>query len=79
MKKEVRLYNVLFPVWMLVWIPSYLWIFLIPANYLIDRFVLTKSLSGDLDKDVFLKKHTWKICIAGFFSDLIGSLLMFGS
>ena len=79
MKKEVRLYNVLFPVWMLVWIPSYLWIFLIPANYLIDRFVLKKSLSGDLDKDVFLKKHTWKICIAGFFSDLIGSLAMFGS
>ncbi|MCR4634583.1 MAG: hypothetical protein K5648_10720 [Erysipelotrichaceae bacterium] len=79
MKKETRLYNILFPVWMLVWLPSYLWIFLIPANYLIDRFVLKKSLSTITDKDDFLKKHTWKICIAGFFSDLIGSLAMFGS
>ena len=79
MKKEVRLYNVLFPVWILVWIPSFFWIVLIPLNYCLDRFVLKKSLPDTIDKDSFCNKTAYKICASGFFCDLIGSILMFSS
>lgn len=77
MKKEVRLYNVLFPIWMLIWIPSFLWVVLIPLNYMIDRFVLKKSLPDTIDKESFLNKTAYKICASGFLCDLIGSSLMF--
>ncbi|MBQ6395669.1 MAG: hypothetical protein IJH87_04940 [Atopobiaceae bacterium] len=69
-----RVYNVLFPVWMLVWFPSWLWLALIPGNYLIDRLVLRWSLSGRDDRDPFCRAHAWKICLAGFAADLIASL-----
>ena len=35
MKKEVRLYNVLFPIWLL-WIFPQVWLVLLPGNLLID-------------------------------------------
>ena len=43
-KQSVTLYNILFPIWMLVWIPSPLWLLLIPLNFIIDYLVLYKSL-----------------------------------
>ena len=77
-KKEFKLYNILLPIWILVFVPSWLWLILIPANYLIDRLVLYWSLGNMADKNAFCRKHTWKICIAGFFSDLCGALVLFG-
>lgn len=77
-KKEFKLYNILLPIWILVFVPSWLWLILIPANYLIDRLVLHWSLGNMGDKNAFCRKHTWKICIAGFFSDLCGALVLFG-
>ena len=77
-KKEFKLYNTLLPIWILVFVPSWLWLILIPANYLIDRLVLHWSLGNMGDKNAFCRKHTWKICIAGFFSDLCGALVLFG-
>ncbi len=44
-RREV-FYNILLPVWLLLFWPTYLWLLLIPANYLIDRFVLKWSLGG---------------------------------
>lgn len=76
-KKEVKLYNILFPIWMLIFFPSWLWLFLIPANYLIDRLVLYWSLGAMPDKGAFCRKHTWKICIAGFLSDFCGALILY--
>ena len=75
---DTRLYNILFPLWILIWIPSWLWFFLIPANYLFDRIILGLSLKDRPDRKVLLRKNTWKICIAGFLSDLAGAGLMFG-
>ncbi|MBR3196582.1 MAG: hypothetical protein IKF50_07755 [Clostridia bacterium] len=73
------MYNILLPVFLLVWFPSWLWLLLIPANYLIDRFVLRWGLpKGMEDRKRFLRKHTWKICLAGFLSDFAGSLVLFG-
>ena len=75
-KKEVKLYNILLPIWILIFCPTWLWLILIPANYLIDRLVLRWSLCAMPDKGAFCRKHTWKICIVGFFSDLCGALIL---
>ena len=76
-KNDLRLYNVMFPVWMLVWWPSALWLLLIPINYGIDALVLHGSLPGELDRRAFRRRHAWKICLAGFGSDFLGSALLF--
>ena len=74
----VRLYNIMLPIWLILFWPTLLWLILIPANYLIDRIVLRWSL-GDLpDKGRFCRRHTWKICLAGFLSDFVGFLILFG-
>jgi len=77
MKNENKLYNVLFPIWMLVFIPSPLWLLIIPANYIIDRIVLYFSMKDYPDRKVFCKQNTWKICLAGFGADFIGALFLF--
>ena len=74
--KEIRLYNILFPIWLLIWIPSYLWLLLIPANYLIDRLVLSCSLRDDDARKELVRKNTCKVCITGFAADLAGSLFL---
>ena len=76
--KSVKLYNILLPLWLIIFLPSYLWLALIPLNYIIDRAVLRWSLGGMPDKGLFCRKHTWKICLAGFLSDLAGSLILLG-
>ena len=48
LKNSTKLYNILLPLWFIIFIPSWLWLLLIPANYLIDRIVLKWSL-GDLE------------------------------
>ena len=76
-KRPLRVYNILLPIWMLVWWPSLLWVLLIPGNYLIDRLVFRRSLRGREDRDILCRKHTWKLCLAGFLSDFAGALLLF--
>ena len=76
-KKDVRLYNVLFPLWLLIWVPSWLWLFLIPANYLIDRFVFRWAAAKETDlSGIPWRKHVWMLCIAGFLADFAGSFLL---
>lgn len=75
--RNLKTYNILLPIWMLIFLPTWLWLVLIPANYLIDRIVLRWSLGDTPDKGLFCRKHTWKICLAGFLSDFIGALIMF--
>ena len=77
-KGGTRIYNVLFPLWLLVWIPSPFWLILIPANYLIDRLVLGLSLPKDEMRERFLPGVTWKVCLAGFAADIAGSLILLG-
>ena len=77
-KKDVKLYNVLFPFWFLMLIPS-TWIIVLPGNFLIDSLVLLicmKCLHVE-NKKTFYKKHIWKIFAFGLLSDLIGSGLLF--
>ena len=76
MKNNTKLYNILLPLWLLIFFPSWLWLLLIPANYIIDRIVLRWSLGDMEDRGLFCRKHTWKICLAGFLSDLAGAIVL---
>lgn len=77
MKNEIRLYNVLFPFWMLMLFPQ-LWIFIIPGNFIIDSVVLLISIFclKIFEKKAFYKKYIFKIFAFGMLSDVIGSAYM---
>ena len=78
-KQSITLYNILFPIWLLVWIPSPLWLLLIPLNFVIDYIVLYKSLPDSVLRKAFCNTYAWKICAAGFAADFIGSLFLFAA
>lgn len=80
MKKEIRLYNVLFPMWMFFLIPTAAWLLILPGNFLVDTLVLVlwmchRKMEG--------KKQLWKkailpVWLLGFLSDFIGAGLTLG-
>ena len=76
-ENKVTLYNLLLPLWMIVYWPYWHWLVLIPANYLLDRVVLRWSLGDMPEKGRFCRRNTWKICLAGFFADGIGMAVLF--
>lgn len=77
MKKELRLYNVIFPVWLL-WLFPQLFLFVAPANLLVDCLVLTLALVAlkHPNKGAVVKKLWWKFWLLGFAADFIGVLLL---
>ena len=77
MKSDNKVYNILMPIWLLLFFPSWLWLLLVPANYLIDRIVLRWSLGDMPEKGQFCRSHNWKICLAGFASDFAGAFIMY--
>lgn len=78
MKKEVRLYNVLFPIW-LIWLFPQLLLFVIPGNLLIDCAVLLLALLAlkHQRKREVVKALWWKFWLLGFAADLVGTAWMF--
>ena len=76
-KNELRLFNLIFPLWFMVWIPGWWWFLLIPANYLLDRYVLKRCLDKKIpDSKPLVKKYSVKVCLFGFLSDFIGALFL---
>ena len=78
--KTTRLYNIILPIWLLVWWPSWLWLLLIPANYLIDYLVTYLSMKklGIEDCKEKTMTHSWKVCLIGFLSDFVGAAFLLG-
>ena len=80
MKKDTRLYNVIFPFWLLLFLPiTWLWFAILPANFVIDLLVVLftlKFLKVENRKET-IKKVIFKVWIMGFVADIIGSVLMF--
>lgn len=77
MKKEVRLYNVILPIWIL-WIFPQLFVVVAPANLLVDCLVLTAALAclKHQNKGAVVKKLWWKLWLLGFAADFVGVLLL---
>lgn len=72
-----KLYNVIFPIWLLIFYPLY-WLIVLPANFLIDTAVLLislKVLKISNIKDVY-KKTILKVWIIEFVADLCGAALL---
>ena len=79
MKRDVKLYNVLLPIWILYFFPQ-VWIITLPGNLLIDCAVLLLTLAvlKHTQKKAVLKKLWWKFWLLGFLADFIGALFLFG-
>ena len=73
MKREHRLYNVIFPIWMLVLFPQ-VWLIVIPGNLLVDCLLLLLTLLAlkHRDKGGVVKQLWWKFWLLGFAADAIG-------
>lgn len=80
MKKDVHLYNVLFPIWML-WLFPQVWLIVLPGNLLVDCLVLTLALLAlkHRDKWPVVKQLWWKSWLLGFLADFIGVALLMPS
>ena len=81
MKKEnsVRLYNVMFPIWLLMMLPA-IWLVILPANFVVDSLVVLITLAClhyEGKKEVW-KKSILRVWIIGFVSDMIGAALILG-
>ena len=75
-QNEIKLYNILFPIWMLLIIPS-TWIAVLPINFIVDSLVLIiAAKSTGIWAEGIYKKHILKVWLFGFIADIIGAALM---
>lgn len=74
---SVKLCNVLFPLWILIFFPQVLAI-VIPGNLIVDAAVLLIALAvlGCREKGAVIRKCWWKVWLLGFAADLIGAAWM---
>lgn len=79
-KNDVTLYNVIFPLSMLVLLIPLTWIVILPANLAIDAFVMFASMKFMKFTDIkgVMKASLIKTWIMGFVADLIAAFLLFG-
>lgn len=78
MKNDIKLYNVMFPIWFLIIFPI-AWMVILPVNFFIDSLVLLVSarllkLTGI--KEVY-KKSILKVWMIGFGADFVGAGILF--
>ena len=73
-KNSVKLYNVLFPVWMLILFPS-VWLIVFPGNFIIDSLVLIIGVAvfKIAERKKWYKQHIGKIFLFGMLSDFVGA------
>ena len=73
MKRSHRLYNVLFPIWLL-WIFPQVWAIILPGNLIIDVLVLLLALAalGCPAKKAVLRRTWWRVWRNGFLADAAG-------
>ena len=76
--KDVKLYNVLFPVWFLMMIPL-TWVVVLPGNFLIDSLVLVIFMHCVKmeNKKKFYWRHIFVVFLFGLLSDVVGAAWMF--
>ena len=77
-KKSIKLYNVIFPIWLL-WLIPMTWVIVLPANFLIDLLVVVLTMKYLKVKEIKLNANSviLKVWIFGFIADFIGTAAMF--
>lgn len=77
--KTVKLYNMIFPIWFLIFLPPVAFIMLF-GNFIIDSIVVIscyyflKLTKLDLKLEEFYKSCIFKVWGYGFLADIIGHL-----
>lgn len=78
-KKDFKIYNIILPIWFLLWFPTPLWLIVIPANYILDFLVLWLSIRKEDNGKAIAWQNSVKVCMAGFLSDFVGVALLFSA
>ena len=78
MKRNVTLYNIIMPTWLLLGFFPFLWPVVLTGNFAIDSLVLYLGMRwiGLEGKKRFYKSHILKVWGCGFLGDLPGAVLM---
>jgi len=75
---SVKLYNLIFPIWIL-WLIPITWIVVLPANFIVDLIVVVLTMKYLKVQNV--KQHAklviFRVWIFGFIADFIGTVSMF--
>ena len=80
--KEIKLYNLIFPIWFLLFFPPVIFITLI-GNLIIDSLVIIACFFmfklGNTQNNLktFYKRNILNVWIFGFLADIIGAFLLF--
>ena len=79
-KKDIKLYNVLFPMWALFLLPES-WLLAVPGNFLIDSLALYAAMrcfrvEYRLE---FFKDHILKVFLYGFLADFVAAGVMWAA
>lgn len=77
MKKEVKLYDIIFPTYMLLIFPM-VWAIILPANFIVDSIVILILFKILKCENIFkkYKQVIVKVWLIGLLADLIGALLL---
>lgn len=77
MKRDIKLYNVMFPIWMFIFLPTVLWLIILPVNFAVDSLVVLLVLGrlGLENRREIWKKSITRVWIYGFVADFIGAAL----
>lgn len=78
MKKDIKLFNALFPLWFIVYLYPLAWLVAIPGNFIIDSIVLLIAANALKieNRGNFYKSTILKLFICGFTADFIGAGIM---
>ena len=79
MKKQTRIYNIILPIWLVIALPSPLWLAVLPGNLLVDCAVLLGVLTvlKHPQKKAVMKQLWWVFWLCGFAADAVGVGWMF--
>ncbi len=80
MKKDTKLYNVFFPLWMFWLVSPIIFVICLVGNFAVDSAVILicASVLKMANKKEFYKKHILKVYLFGFLADIVGFVLMLG-
>ncbi len=74
--KPVKLYNLIFPIYMICLLSPALWMVMLGGNFLIDSLILLICCKlFSLNCGMIWKKSIVRVFLFGFLSDLLGSLI----
>ncbi|WP_017755404.1 hypothetical protein [Calidifontibacillus oryziterrae] len=80
--KDIKIYNVIFPIWFLLFFPPVIFVTLI-GNFIIDSivviacFYMFKLTKSEHKRKEFYKKSIVKVWLFGFLADILGAALLF--